>query len=404
MRIGIYLGDFSPDAGGGFTFQDEVFRSFASEVKVSNHEYVVLYSRQNIIDYVCSVNPSMETYRVQSDLADRCKESLKIYSPLLAKYFGPGAVEKSCTLLKLDLLWYVGGGAFEVLDTPYIATVWDLQHRMTPWFPEMSNSGVWEARELAYRRYLQRASYVVTGTEVGRQELLLNYGVATPRVRCLAHPTPTFVTESLSNISSIIQRLGLQPGYLFYPAQFWPHKNHIGLLYGLAFLRDKYDVRLPLVLTGSDKGNARYIKLMADKLQLSEQIIFTGFISQQEMVELYTGASMLVYASLCGPENLPPLEAFALGCPVVAANVPGAKEQLGDAALLYDPLNSEDMAEKIHILLEQSELRNLLRDKGLRRAAAWTVGNFAEGMKQIFDEFALYRRTWPSRYGVLKED
>jgi glycosyltransferase involved in cell wall biosynthesis len=396
MRIGIYLGDFAPDVGGGFTFQDEVFRAFASVAKVGKHKYVALGSAAGLEDYVRAVGQGMEVCRVESSVLDSRKESLKSYSPLLRRLLGVGPIEKVCVTLGIDCLWYVGGGAFEATDTPYVATVWDLQHRMTPWFPEMSAAGIWDSRELAYRRFLQRASYIITGTDVGRRELALNYGVAASRVRCLPHPTPTFVARTSSAEPGVIQKLGLQQPFLLYPGQFWAHKNHIGLLYALAVLRDRHQVRPPLVLTGSDKGNTAYVKETAERLDLSGQVVFTGFVTQQELAELYRGAAMMVYASFCGPENLPPLEAFALGCPVVAADVPGASEQLGEAALLFDPLCPEDMAAKIRTLLAQPERREDLREKGLKRAAAWTVGDFAVGMINLFDEFALYRRSWPA--------
>jgi glycosyltransferase involved in cell wall biosynthesis len=267
----------------------------------------------------------------------------------------------------------------------------------------MSAHGTWDARELAYRRFLQRASYIVTGTDVGRHELKLNYEVASARVRILPHPTPTFVASASSLGTRAIKRFGLLQPYLFYPAQFWPHKNHIGLLHALVVLRDRHQIRPPLVLTGSEKGNVAYVKETVASLGLSDQVVFTGFITQHELGELYRGAAMMVYASFCGPENLPPLEAFALGCPVVAADVPGAAEQMGDAALLFDPLDPEDIAAKIRMLLIQPEKRDDLREKGLKRAASWTVDNFAAGMMQLFNEFAGYRRSWSPARQLLKE-
>jgi glycosyltransferase involved in cell wall biosynthesis len=398
MRIGIYLGDFAPDVGGGYTFQDEVFRAFSSAAKASGHEYVVLGSAAGLSDYVRALAPSMEVCCVHSSILDNRKESLKSYSPLLRRLLGTGPIDKACDALRLDCLWYVGGGAYEATDTPYVATVWDLQHRMTPWFPEMSAGGTWDARELAYLRFLQRATYIITGTDVGRKELELSYGVAPRRIRRLPHPTPNFVytVSDSGSETGVVKRLGVQQPYLFYPAQFWAHKNHIGLLHAMSTLREQHMARLSLVLAGSDKGNITYVKETIALLGLSDQVIFTGFVTQQELVELYRGASMMVYPSFCGPENLPPLEAFALGCPVVAADVPGAAEQLGEAALLFDPLDPEDMAAKIYMVLAEPERRHHLYEMGLRRAAEWTVSDFVSGMLELFDEFAGYRRAWPS--------
>jgi glycosyltransferase involved in cell wall biosynthesis len=267
---------------------------------------------------------------------------------------------------------------------------------MTPWFPEMSSGGTWDARELSYRRFLQRASYIITGTEVGRAEIRLCYGVDGSRIRLLPHPTPGFALAKIAKQDTgVSKRLGLPENYLLYPAQFWPHKNHVNLLHALSILRDKHGLQIPLVLAGSEKGNVAYVKEVAERLNLSPQVFFTGFVTQAELVDLYRGAAMLVYASLCGPENLPPLEAFALGCPVAAANVPGANEQLGDAAVLFNPIDPADIADKIMKIYSDSGLRAVLKVKGLARAQAWTAHDFALGMLAIFDEFSCYRRCWP---------
>lgn len=396
MRIGIYLGDFSPDVGGGFTFQDEVFRAFALKSATTKHDCVVLGSAEGLSAYVQRNAPGMRVFRIVASGLDNRKEALKTYSPLLRKLLGPGPIERASASLGLDCLWYVGGGAFEATDTPYVATVWDLQHRLTPWFPEMSASGTWDARELAYRRFLQRASYIVTGTSTGRKELELCYEVATERVRCLPHPTPSFALTAGPDDTGIRPRLGIDRPYLIYPAQFWAHKNHVTLLRALAVLRDTHGVTLPLVLAGSEKGNSKYVRQVADGLGLAEQVFFAGFVTQGELVDLYRGALMLVYASHCGPENLPPLEAFALDCPVVAADVPGAIEQLGEAAVLFDPTSAEDMAAKILGVYTQPELQQALRTKGRQRAESWTAEDFSRGMLSLFDEFSRYRQCWPS--------
>jgi hypothetical protein len=398
MRVGIYLGDFTPDVGGGFTFQDDVFRAFAKVSGQSSHRFVALGSSEYLQTYVRTVSEggNLQAARVAMTPAGRRREALKSYSPLLRRLLGPGPLARAACSHKLDCVWYVGGGAYEAIDTPYVATVWDLQHRMTPWFPEMSAGGTWEARELSYRHFLQRSSYVVTGTEVGRAEIALCYGVGRDRIRLLPHPTPAFALDNgPRSESGVAMRLGLPATYLLYPAQFWPHKNHINLLLALATLREQCGLVLPLVLAGSEKGNVDYVRKTAERLNLSQQVFFTGFVTQPELVDLYRGASMLVYASLCGPENLPPLEAFALGCPVAAADVPGAREQLKEAAVLFNPTDPADMAEKIRMLHSDARLRTELRANGYARAEAWTARDFALGMLALFDEFSTHRRCWP---------
>jgi glycosyltransferase involved in cell wall biosynthesis len=104
----------------------------------------------------------------------------------------------------------------------------------------------------------------------------------------------------------------------------------------------------------------------------------------------------LAYVSFCGPENLPPLEAFALGCPVVAAEVAGAQEQLGDAALLVDPKKPDQIAHAIQSLWRDRALRRTLVKRGLARAVRFTGEDFVKGVFGILDEFEPIRRCWNS--------
>jgi glycosyltransferase involved in cell wall biosynthesis len=112
-----------------------------------------------------------------------------------------------------------------------------------------------------------------------------------------------------------------------------------------------------------------------------------------DLVALYQHAHALTYLSFFGPENLPPLEAFALGCPVVAAAVPGAREQLGDAALLVPPTESARVAEAVR-RLEDAALREELIERGRTRAEALTAESFVRGVLAFFDEFEQVRKCW----------
>ena len=93
-------------------------------------------------------------------------------------------------------------------------------------------------------------------------------------------------------------------------------------------------------------------------------------------------------------ENLPPLEAFALGCPVIAARVSGAEEQMGEAAILVDPVDVDEIAAAIRRVHGDVRLRTQLVDAGKMRAAAWTVQDFVRGAFGIIDQFEAVRRVW----------
>ena len=207
------------------------------------------------------------------------------------------------------------------------------------------------------------------------------YGVPSERIKILPHPTPRFALNAQPPADSdVLSRYGLSPGYLFYPAQFWPHKNHANLLRAVAELRDQHELLFEVVLVGSDKGNQQHIRELANQLGLGSHVHFLGFVSQQDLAVLYQNAFALTYQSFFGPENLPPLEAFALGCPVIAANVSGAVEQLGDAAILVDPKNVEEIAGAIRTLHNDLKLLAELVCRGRERALARTADHFVRGV------------------------
>jgi glycosyltransferase involved in cell wall biosynthesis len=283
------------------------------------------------------------------------------------------------------------------VEFPYITTVWDLQHRLQPFFPEVSCDGRWEFRESVFGTSLRRATYVLTGTEAGKAEIERFYQVPAERIRIVPLPTPGFALDSASSdVTTVLAKYCIRGQYVFYPAQFWPHKNHVGVLRAIQILKEKHDLDFSAVFVGADHGNLEHVKGLAQKLGISDRAYFLRFVSREELVALYRGALCLVYVSYFGPDNLPPLEAFALGCPVLASAVNGSREQLGDAALLVDPADHDAIAGGINRLQKEPSLRSVLVEQGFARARRFTGSDFVRKVFELLNEFEAVRSCWPS--------
>ncbi|MBA3921801.1 MAG: glycosyltransferase family 4 protein [Nostocaceae cyanobacterium] len=297
----------------------------------------------------------------------------------------------------VEINWYLSPWVCPTMNLPYITVVWDLEHRLQPYFPELSTEGNWDGREKSYAVRLRRAAIILTGTEAGKLEIERFYQVATG-IKKLPLPTPSFALNAQpSDGKQVLAKYNIPEKYLFYPSQFWPHKNHVGLLLAVQMLRDKYDLVFPVVFAGSDKGNMQHVMQLVTELNLMTQVHFLGFVPQQDLISLYRHAFALTFLSFLGPDNLPPLEAFALSCPVVAANVSGAKEQLGDAALLVNPRDQEDIARAIKSLHDDKILYQTLIQRGLERASKWTGQDYVQEVLSVLDEFETIRRCWSSK-------
>jgi glycosyltransferase involved in cell wall biosynthesis len=283
------------------------------------------------------------------------------------------------------------------LECPFVTTVWDLQHRLQPFFPEVSTNGKWDLREGMLARTLRRAAGVITGTAVGREELERFYGVPRDRIEIIPHPTPqAALAPEGRDPERVRAKYDLRADYLLYPAQFWPHKNHIGLIRAFHLLLGRGRHRPQLVLVGSDQGNAGHVQQLVHDLRLMEDVRILGFVPKQDLLDLYAGARALVYVTYFGPENLPPLEAFGLGCPVVASRVAGAEEQLGDAALLVDAGSELDIANAVERALSDDGLRSDLVRRGRERARRFTADHFVRAVLRLLDRLAVLRRCWPA--------
>jgi glycosyltransferase involved in cell wall biosynthesis len=406
VRVGVYVGNDSPQSGGGFTIVDEIAKALAPGGSGSRHEFVLLtaggapghasYEGLEVLSLAEALAAERSvTARVKRKLS-RERERLMGRPPTSswssAEVPHRPAVDKVLTEARIDVVWYLSAWECCTLEIPFITVVWDLQHRRQPFFPEVSGGGVWAARERMFSSVLQRAAMIVAGNEVGRDEIERFYGVPRERIRLLPHPTPALAEAAAGQSADRV----VAGEYLFYPAQFWAHKNHVNLLLALRLLRERHGLEISLALTGSDKGNQAFVEKTARELGLADHVRFLGFVSREQVRALYRDALALAYVTFFGPENLPPLEAFAAGCPVVASEVAGAREQLGDAALLVDPREPEQIAAAVVRVRSEPGLRERLIRAGHARAQLHTAADFVSGVRRWLDEFEGVRRCWPS--------
>jgi glycosyltransferase involved in cell wall biosynthesis len=396
MKVGVFLEDFSPEVGGGYTIQDDVFRALLELIEETRHSFVLFCRRPE------AVSALLTTQRVQAigfpgSFGQRVfARAERGFHSLLETRKRQSRLEQLCKEAGVDFMWFVGAEAVQV-DLPYMAIVWDLQHRLQPWFPEVSAGGTWKQRETFYSEFLRRATIIIAGTDAGRQEIERFYQVTSNRIKILPHPTPAFTLRAAqSDVEAVLRKYELKSNYLFYPAQFWSHKNHANLLLAAAALKAEHKIDLPVVFVGANKGNEEYVRKFAAELKPAIDVAFLGFVPIQDLIALYRGAFALAYVTFFGPENLPPLEAFALGCPVVASDVAGAREQLGEAALLVDPRDPAKIAAAIKALYDDNSLREKLVENGHARAEQWTAKEFVRGVFATLDEFETVRRCWQS--------
>jgi glycosyltransferase involved in cell wall biosynthesis len=282
-----------------------------------------------------------------------------------------GTVERA----GVDVMHFPIQDAF-VVDRPSIYQPHDLLHLH---FPEFFSRWERERRERVYRTHCERAEMVVAMTSWGKRDLMEHYGLPGEKVHVVPwgsvlweYPEP-----SPPDLNRLRARLSLPERFLLYPAQTWPHKNHEGLLEALALIKGREQLAIPLVCPGRKTRDFGRISERVRGLGLEATTRFPGFISPVELRGLYVLATALVFPSRFEGWGLPVCEAFSASLPVASSSATSLPDLIGEAALLFDPDDPEQIAECVLRLWRDPVLRQTLSERGRERGALFSFDRTA---------------------------
>lgn len=243
-------------------------------------------------------------------------------------------------------------------------------------------------RAKSYPMHCERATFVVAMTTWGKQDLEQRLGLPPDKVRIIpwAPVVSAYEVPKPDASAAVARRYGLPSEYVFYPAQTWPHKNHLGLLDALAVLRDRDGLRVKLVCSGLRNEHFPRIAHRMDRLRLGDQVKFVDFVPPEDMPWLYTRAKGLIFPSYFEGWGMPVCEAFASGLPVACSTSTSLPDLAGDAALLFDPRDPEAIAHALARLWEDEDLRADLVARGRERAEALSWKRSARLMRVLYRE------------------
>ena len=256
---------------------------------------------------------------------------------------------------------------------PHVITVHDVQHEF---LPELFTAEDLAGRRNSYGPSIESAALVMASSEFTRQTLLQTYRLDAEAVVTVHIAVPPLPDPAVN--------LRLPPRYLFYPAASWHHKNHVRLLEAFA-RRVARDPRLWLVLTGLRMGGADAIAAAVDRLDLRDRVVHLGYVTPSELAALYANAEALVFPSLFEGFGLPLLEAMAADCPIAASTATSIPEVAGDAALYFDPLDVDGLAERLDEILDSPDVRYRLVEAGKHRATLFSPERMARETVAVYD-------------------
>ena len=273
--------------------------------------------------------------------------------------------------------------SFVISQIPSVYNPHDLQHLH---FPEFFTPSQIRSRETIYQTGCLHAKAIAVHSKWVKDDIVRHYGTEPERIFVIPWSTPTDAYEPASerSLSYVRQKFGLPQTFVLYPAQTWPHKNHIRLLEAIALLRDQRNLTVNLVCTGKKNGFWPSIAKRIRELGLRNQAWFLGFVEPNDLRALYRAAQFVIIPTLFEAGSAPMLEAWREGTPVACSTVTSLPEQAGDAALLFEPTSIESIAEAIYRMATDSKLREDLKQRGGKRIQLFTWDRTARMYRALY--------------------
>jgi glycosyltransferase involved in cell wall biosynthesis len=264
---------------------------------------------------------------------------------------------------------------------PFAYTLHDLQEN---YYPE--NFSWWQRawRYQVHSRLLERARRVICESSHVKMDIIRYFGVPAERIVLIAAPPlrQFLADETDERLQSARIRLRLPERFLFYPAQFWTHKNHLRLIE--AFQEVAIEVpELKLVLTGKKRDEYEAVMSAVNTFGLSERVCHLGYVEQDDLQAIYRLATALVMPSLFESISIPIYEAFQVGTPVAASGILAIPEQVGDAGLLFDPKSVASIRQAILGIVKDPVAASLLGRKGQDRMLAMTPERYGAQLQNL---------------------
>jgi glycosyltransferase involved in cell wall biosynthesis len=281
------------------------------------------------------------------------------------------------------------------VPVPSVVNLVDIQEKYYPQF--FDEESLWN-RDYHYVASTKSADRVITISNFSKSSIVKFHGINPRKIHVAYLSASRKYYKPLGKEKK--SGLNLPDEFVFYPANRWMHKNHDALLKAIQILKKQKRLLINCVFTGHDCQNGYPLNQKALDYGIGEQTKTVGYVSTEELRQIYSRAKMLCFPSLFEGFGMPIVEAMASECPVISSDATSLPEVVGDAGLMFNPEAPEEIAEKILLLYKDKEIRNRLIEKGKLQAQKFNPEKTAEIHRIAFAEAAsCYRK---SRYIYYK--
>tara|TARA_B110000259_G_scaffold182897_1_gene227248 strand:+ start:4627 stop:5853 length:1227 start_codon:yes stop_codon:yes gene_type:complete len=376
---------------------------------------IVEFNHDNLEIVIISIFPNSKlkfidkrykVYNLSMNSFDRYSAFLRNHNPTVRRikkyFFFKNKFEELLKEKNVDIVYFTGPSQYSLYleHTDFIITVPDVSHRENLEFPEWAKleTSEFQRREEILTKSTIRAVAVITNAETIKNQISFFYSVSKERIHVINHrPSLAISKFNAPNkfTSDHVRKLhNLPEKYIFYPAMYFPHKNHKYIIDAIKILRTKHKINLSAVFCGSDKGYLERIKKYSASQKQDQHIHFLDFVTDDDMPYLYLNSFALTMPSFSGPTNIPPWEAFKMEVPVFYSDLKDIREVYKDAVYYIDHFDSSSLANGIVEILKDDNKRLELINNGKKLLKSINTEKEFDKIFEILKKRIKIKETW----------
>ena len=402
MKIGIFL-EGSPKIGGGFfqslksSFLLLGIESFKSnfELIITDKETYSYLNKENFQNKLYKPNIFIKYFSelFEIDLVKDLFFKLKIMHPFtkflkensydLIIFLGPSMMSKYCG------------------EVGFVTNIWDLDHKNNSQFPEHNKNFIFEKREKLIKEIIYRAFRIIVAHDSNKNELINFYNVKNNNivVQNFIPMLPSIYEKNIHNQNKYIELfkdldIPENKKIIFYPAQFWAHKNHKYIIDALKILKENKDERFFFVFCGANKGNLKFIENLIKRNNLEKFIKIYNFLTDDQVISLYLNCNAIVMPTYCGPTNLPIYESFYFKKIIFYTKDLIPNDDINNRLIEIDISSPLDFCKKLEICFDENKIEEITKSNFEYYKLVCNDKDFRVNYEKIIKDFIYLKSRW----------
>ena len=401
MKIGVYL-EGSPEMGGGF-FQSLKASLLFLDIKKYNNQVELIITKEKTKEYLLQKKINNKLFKLNK-ISNYISQLFEInsfhdfFNKIKINHPFYNFIKKN----KYDLIIFLGPSQMSKFckDVGFISNIWDLDHKKNSQFPEHNLNNIYENKEKLFKEIATRAFKIIVPHKSNKDDLINFYETSEEKINIqnFIPMLPTIYKEKcdIVDYNEIYRKFKLSntKKIIFYPAQFWAHKNHKYIIDVAKILKSNKNEKYLFVFCGGNKGNYTFIKELILKNKLENHIKIFNFLSDDEVISLYKNCNAVVMPTFCGPTNLPIYESFFFKKIIFYTKDLIPDDEINDHLITIDISYPTDLYEKLDICFDQKKIEKIVLENHDYYKLVCNEEGFKINYEKILDEFSYLINRW----------